>query len=69
MTASEALQYMNGGGRVKAESATDEFYHLTQHDLVSELKQVTPVAAKVIRQISPTQFESEGFGITFEIYE
>jgi len=68
MTASEALQRLREGKRVKAETA-DEFYQGYRNGVICELKQETACAAIVIRQLTPDQFESEGFGITFEIYD
>jgi len=68
MTPSEALQHLNNGGRVRAENAS-EFFMMYHGEVICELKQDTACAATVIRHLTPPQFESEGFGITFETYD
>lgn len=68
LTASEALQYLRSGRRVKAET-TDDFYQMYRNDVIYELRQVTHCAADVLRQFTPDQFESVGFGMTFEPYD
>jgi len=68
MKATDAVKFMQTTGKCVKSAGSNYFYKLFRNDVICQLLPAGTCCATVMLQVSPDEFESQGYRMEFEEY-
>lgn len=69
MNAKEAIKFMETTGKCVKSTSSNYFYRLFRNETICQLLSVGSCCATVMLQMTPGEFESQGYRMEFEPYD